>query len=67
MKEHNYSTGKGTCEFCLTSYDESRNNTCYKCQCGREGRTQPGSITLREDIEERGRELKSVGLTKRVH
>jgi len=54
------------CEFCESSFDASKTDQCYQCECGREGRNHPKDTTLREDCEETGRALKSVGLSKRV-
>jgi len=55
------------CEFCESSFDASKTEQCYQCECGREGRNHPKDTTLREDCEETGRALKSVGLSKRVN
>lgn len=59
------------CEFCDTTYNESKTEDCFQCQCMREGRKHPTMATLRETIKESDLEwnektdLRTVGLTER--
>jgi len=54
-----------TCEFCESSYNESKSGQCYQCECGREGRCHPDVETMRECCEEFGSTLRDIGLSER--
>jgi|TARA_R110000824_G_scaffold33606_2_gene107720 hypothetical protein len=54
------------CEFCETSFNESKTDNCYKCDCGREGRIHCSSKTLREYAQEEGTSLRNIGLSKKT-
>ncbi len=54
-----------TCEFCESSYNESKTGQCYKCECGREGRSHPDVETMREWCDKTSTALKDIGLSKR--
>jgi len=53
------------CEFCESSYNESKTGQCYQCECGREGRCHPDVETMREACEEFGSTLRDIGLSER--
>ena len=53
------------CEFCDNTYNESKTEDCFTCECMREGRSHPKTTTLREDCKESNTPLRSVGLTER--
>ena len=53
------------CEFCESSYNESKTNQCYLCECSREGRCHPNVETMREACEKFGSTLKDIGLSER--
>ena len=54
-----------TCEFCESSYNESKSGQCYQCECGREGRCHPDVETMRECCEKFGSTLRDIGLSER--
>jgi len=62
---------KPLCEFCETTYNESKTEECHQCLCMREGRNRPDMQTLREQIKESDDDwnektnLRTVGLTER--
>jgi len=54
------------CEFCETSFNESKTDNCYTCQCMREGRCHPNCSTMRENAQEEGTSLRNIGLSKKT-
>ena len=53
------------CEFCESSYNESKTGQCYLCECGREGRSHPDVESMREACKKFGSTLRDIGLSER--